>query len=322
MTIPNEEFIEGLLRLAPAPQAPGGLKTKLLGQARSAAAAPVRAAAPSAPALSRPSGWIRRWWPALAPAGVTLACAAVLTVQQVHMRDLRQEIQKLTTAAAAQNASARTPSDVNASSQDAAAGEAREISQLQDEADKLGAEIGQLEKLRLENQALRSQLGASRAAPTPEEVAGMEEMEKARERAMRIACANNMKQLGLAARIWAGDNNDIYPVNIIDMTNEMNTPKILHCPADTGRPVALSFDSYTSANCSYEYLAPGGTYTEPNRVLFRCPIHGNIGLCDGSVQMEIGKTHPEWLVTRDGKLYLELPPDYNNRPQSPEGNGP
>jgi hypothetical protein len=40
-------------------------------------------------------------------------------------------------------------------------------------------------------------------------------------------------------------------------------------------------------------------------VLFRCPIHGHITLCDGSVQARVALEHPDWLVVRKGKLYLE-----------------
>ena len=47
----------------------------------------------------------------------------------------------------------------------------------------------------------------------------------------------------------------------------------------------------------------GGAIPEPDRVLLRCPIHGSIGLADGSVQMGVAKAHPECLVQRDGKLY-------------------
>jgi hypothetical protein len=89
------------------------------------------------------------------------------------------------------------------------------------------------------------------------------------------------------------------------MSNELSTPKILVCPGDTNRPVAVDWASFTSANCSYEYLAPNGSPADPTRVLARCPIHGNIGLCDGSVQQRVAKDHPEWLVQREGKLYLE-----------------
>ena len=97
------------------------------------------------------------------------------------------------------------------------------------------------------------------------------------------------------------------PPNILDMTNEMATPKILACPGDHGRQKAHNFASYTPANCSYEYLAPSAPDTEPMRVEFRCPIHGNICLCDGSVQRGVAKEHPDWLVQRDGKLYFEPP---------------
>jgi hypothetical protein len=99
------------------------------------------------------------------------------------------------------------------------------------------------------------------------------------------------------------------------MSNELNTPKILVCPADTNRPVAKNWESFTTANLSYEYLTPSATNgeAEPQRVLCRCPIHGHIGLCDGSVQSSVVKNHPEWLIERDGKLYMESNPQPGQR---------
>src|SRR5581483_11925752 len=98
-----------------------------------------------------------------------------------------------------------------------------------------------------------------------------------------------------------------YPPDIVCMSNELNTPVILVCPADPAHQAARDFTSFTpGANCSYEtFLAPPGSDTEPTRVFSRCPIHGNVGLYDGSVQMGAAKTHPEWFVQRDGKLYFE-----------------
>src|SRR5947209_5943377 len=37
---------------------------------------------------------------------------------------------------------------------------------------------------------------------------------KAKSKAQRIQCVNNLKQDGLAYRIWAGDNGDKYPMQV------------------------------------------------------------------------------------------------------------
>lgn len=34
------------------------------------------------------------------------------------------------------------------------------------------------------------------------------------QRAPRIQCVNNLKQIGLATRVWEGDNNDRYPPQV------------------------------------------------------------------------------------------------------------
>src|SRR5258707_5891037 len=36
----------------------------------------------------------------------------------------------------------------------------------------------------------------------------------AKRKAQRISCVNNLKQCGLAFRIWEGDNNDRYPMSV------------------------------------------------------------------------------------------------------------
>ena len=92
-----------------------------------------------------------------------------------------------------------------------------------------------------------------------------------RPHAQRIFCDMNLKQVGLAFRIWEGDNGDIYPTGIavtnggaremvetgnvlrvfLVMSNELNTPKVLVCPEDFRRNVATNFSSLSSANVSY-----------------------------------------------------------------------
>jgi prepilin-type N-terminal cleavage/methylation domain-containing protein len=85
----------------------------------------------------------------------------------------------------------------------------------------------------------------------------------AKRKAQRINCVNDLKQVGIAFRLWEGDNADRYPMSVQTvkngamervfsslaspsaanynvcsvftvMSNECNTPKILFCPADNG----------------------------------------------------------------------------------------
>ena len=89
---------------------------------------------------------------------------------------------------------------------------------------------------------------------------------RAKARAQRINCVNNLKQVGLAFRTWALDNGDAYPMRVASaaggvsdthvgnratggqpgtypasagvfgifqvMSNELSTPKVIFCPAE------------------------------------------------------------------------------------------
>jgi prepilin-type N-terminal cleavage/methylation domain-containing protein len=81
---------------------------------------------------------------------------------------------------------------------------------------------------------------------------------RAKAKAVRIACVSNTKQAGAALIMWAQDHEGKFPwlVKINDggshtlaaawehfapVSNELVTPKVLHCPADKDRPVSDSF---------------------------------------------------------------------------------
>ena len=92
----------------------------------------------------------------------------------------------------------------------------------------------------------------------------------AKKKSSKIGCVNNLKQCGLAFRIWEGDNNDKMPMAVpmanggtkeFDtgadtfrhfqvMSNELSTPKILICPDDT-RTAAANFVHLSNQNVSY-----------------------------------------------------------------------
>jgi regulator of replication initiation timing len=316
-----EQEIENVLRAVPKPAPPAGLKEQLVAQVRLPSVQP---AAQTLAGPMAPANWLRRWWPVLAPVAATLACAVGLTVQQVEIHSLKQAIRDLSRDAGANAPAPSVPAagtNDTPSGADAATPTQQEISRLKELASQLATEVAQLEQMRAENVKLRTQLAEPPAGfLTPEET---DALAKAKEKAESINCINNLKQMGLSVRTWAIDNADVSPPDMLSMSNELSTPKILVCPADHGRQRADSFAAYTSANCSYEYLAPSAPETEPSRVLFRCPFHGHVCLSDGSVQAYVGKQHPEQLVQRNGKLYLEtsaqpaqgVPASQTNDPQ-------
>ena len=308
---PSEQEIENLLRRAPKLAPPPGLKQQLSDQMKLAS---VTAAASASFTNHMPLSWWRRWWPALAPAAASVACAVVITVQQTEMHRLKENIRSLSSPTSTDTSPTITPTAYETSTGNAGDptfAEQEEIARLTERIKQLTAEIAQLEQTQKENQALRQQI-AGPPTLSPEE---MDALTKAKERAMSIQCINNLKQFGLAVRVWALDNENSFPPDTLSMSNELSTPKILVCPADTNRPAAKSWESFTTANLSYEYLTPSATNIdlEPTRVLSRCPIHGHIGLCDGSVQSQVVKNHPEWLIERDGKLYMESNPQSGQR---------
>src|SRR5207237_5032963 len=124
----------------------------------------------------------------------------------------------------------------------------------------------------------------------------------AKTRSQRIRCISNIKQIDLAARLWAVDNGDILPSDFLTMSNELNTPKILTCPSDTNRPVALNWSGFGPANVSYELLSPGVSEVDQSVVYVRCPIHNNVGLVDGSAHM-LGPNVK--LIQKNGKWYRD-----------------
>ena len=95
-------------------------------------------------------------------------------------------------------------------------------------------------------------------------------------RAKRISCVNNLKQLGLASRLYAGDHEDKFPWMVSTnfnptntsgsreftnsaqvfshfqaMSNELNIPKILVCISDGGRQRTSDFTNFGNSNVSY-----------------------------------------------------------------------
>jgi hypothetical protein len=109
---------------------------------------------------------------------------------------------------------------------------------------------------------------------------------KAKGQAQSISCINNLKQLGLAARIYATDNDDRYPTNLATLGPLVGAARVFVCPADSGRqPLAgTNWSRLEDRNVSYEFLTPGGLESEiADQPAFRCPRHGHVALGNGLV---------------------------------------
>jgi hypothetical protein len=258
---------------------------------------------------------------------IAAAIGAVLTpalLQHRALERLGKENARLANelVAKATGASTQATNSVPAAP-NAAASTRQEIMRLKDQSGQLATKVAQLEQRRAENGKLRAQLAQPPAGLlAPED---SEAFAKAREKTVAIDCINNLKQLGLALRTWAQDNEGVTPPDILSMRNEVSTPKVLVCPADHAREIAEDWASYTSANCSYEYLVRSESKPDkdPTRVAFRCPIHGHVVLVDGRVQGFVAKRHPEQLVPRGGDLYFEPPTQPTQAAPVPQpGNAP
>ena len=119
---------------------------------------------------------------------------------------------------------------------------------------------------------------------------------KAKSKAQSISCVNNLKQMGLAARIYATDNKDAFPPDFLSMKNELSVPRILICPADPNHALVakLTWENFDPTQSSYDYVTLGLNDTTPGlekKVLFRCRIHGNVCMGDGSVVIKNSAAH-------------------------------
>jgi hypothetical protein len=124
------------------------------------------------------------------------------------------------------------------------------------------------------------------------------------------SCANQLKQVGLAFRVWGIDNNDRFPFQVPTnqggtmelraigpdgfdtnaflhfqvISNELSTPLILVCPGDVTRTAVTNFADLKPENVTYRLRTSDDvTDANPDAVLAVCPIDGNTLYCSGAV---------------------------------------
>jgi hypothetical protein len=156
---------------------------------------------------------------------VVAGAATAFVIQNQTQEKLRAQNETLRQEMAQQIAQLQTDNE-GLSNRLAAAGDAKklpdeqfiELLKLRGEVGVLRNQVGELEKLRTENEQISKELADAtqvlKSLPSPQQALFNQQSIKA---------VNDAKQIGLAMRIWAGDNNDAYPTNIYDMTNELGS---------------------------------------------------------------------------------------------------
>jgi hypothetical protein len=112
-----------------------------------------------------------------------------------------------------------------------------------------------------------------------------------RDRVERGACVRNLQQLGLALRVYSSEHEGVFPSEVGAISDELGATRFLVCPADTEKNPAPSWQDFDpTVHMTYEFPGASGREDEPQAVIFRCPIHDNVALGDGSVQVGTGGT--------------------------------
>jgi prepilin-type processing-associated H-X9-DG protein len=111
----------------------------------------------------------------------------------------------------------------------------------------------------------------------------------AKQKAMRINCANNLHQIGTTFKLWEGDDGNKRPMQFAPtnskamkligsgnacvlwqtMSNmEMSTPRVLRCPEDAERAYPTNFTAgFSDANISYFFNLDALNETYPQMIL-------------------------------------------------------
>lgn len=112
-------------------------------------------------------------------------------------------------------------------------------------------------------------------------------MGKAKVKGHPPSCVNNLKQIGLAFRIYANDNGDLYPMQVSDaeggardsvaagnlarvfqvMSNELSVPRTVFCPAEANyRTTSTNWATLRNSNLSF-FVGLDAADTRPDMIL-------------------------------------------------------
>ena len=147
----------------------------------------------------------------------------------------------------------------------------------------------------------------------------------AKKKAQKISCVNNLKQVGLAFRIWEGDNNDRYPMAVafsaggasdylghassatgynapipnnpgmafMVMSNELSTPKVIFCPSDNIHTVGSGYGT----NFTFQEML-----TIPAPVGVNKALAGGLSKISYFIDGDATETDPQMVMSGDSNI--------------------
>jgi len=141
---------------------------------------------------------------------------------------------------------------------------------------------------------------------------------RAKAKAQRISCTNNLKQVGLALRTWAIDNDGNMPMSLspamggdsddvgqgvlagaqwtatkgvsmmfLCVSNELSTPKVLFCPAESETSVRQAASSFAGINSG--------------NVASQVPFTNDLN-CSYFIGVDAQETYPQMWLTGDHNM--------------------